>query len=124
MQRGSGNHSSLAGAVVLHPCHQLSLLAYRTPPQEPKLSRFAGGGGGGMLAHAKKRVDYLPVSHAAADAYARSQGPSGDTASLLPVLICVGIASLGAFAFGYHLGVVNGPLQAISAELGLEAMPR
>jgi sugar porter (SP) family MFS transporter len=34
------------------------------------------------------------------------------------VLGCVGIACAGAFAFGYHLGVVNGPLGAIAAELG------
>lgn len=38
--------------------------------------------------------------------------------SLAPVLFCVFVASMGAFAFGYHLGVVNGPLEAIAADLG------
>ena len=38
--------------------------------------------------------------------------------SLAPVLAAVMIASFGALAFGYHLGVVNGPLDAIAAELG------
>jgi hypothetical protein len=34
------------------------------------------------------------------------------------VLVAVGVACMGAFAFGYHLGVVNGPLEAIAKELG------
>lgn len=34
------------------------------------------------------------------------------------VLAAVGVACMGAFAFGYHLGVVNGPLEAIAKELG------
>ena len=47
---------------------------------------------------------------------------SGDPSSLQiplgPVIKCVVIASMGAFCFGYHLGVVNGPLGAIAADLG------
>lgn len=39
-------------------------------------------------------------------------------ASLRPVLLAVIVASFGAFAFGYHLGVINGPLEAIAADLG------
>ena len=38
--------------------------------------------------------------------------------SLTAVLTSVAIASMGAFAFGYHLGVVNGPLAAIAQDLG------
>jgi hypothetical protein len=34
------------------------------------------------------------------------------------LLFSVAVASMGAFAFGYHLGVVNGPLEAIAADLG------
>jgi hypothetical protein len=34
------------------------------------------------------------------------------------VLTAVAVACMGAFAFGYHLGVVNGPLEAIAKELG------
>jgi sugar porter (SP) family MFS transporter len=41
-------------------------------------------------------------------------------AGLLPVLFAVAVASCGAFAFGYHLGVLNGPLERIAADLGFE----
>jgi len=34
------------------------------------------------------------------------------------VLTCVAIAAMGGFCFGYHLGVVNGPLNAIATSLG------
>ena len=34
------------------------------------------------------------------------------------LLASVAIAAMGAFAFGYHLAIVNGPLDAISASLG------
>lgn len=34
------------------------------------------------------------------------------------VLVAVGVACMAAFAFGYHLGVVNGALEAIAEELG------
>lgn len=36
-------------------------------------------------------------------------------ALLLPVLV----AGCGAFAFGFHLGVINGPLEALSRDLGV-----
>ena len=45
-------------------------------------------------------------------------GDSTQPASLTPVIWAVVIASFGAFAFGYHCGVVNGPLNAIAADLG------
>ncbi|KAK9818467.1 hypothetical protein WJX74_006914 [Apatococcus lobatus] len=40
--------------------------------------------------------------------------------SLGPVLWCVAIATLGAFSFGYHASIVNGPLGAIASELGFK----
>lgn len=44
---------------------------------------------------------------------------AGSASGLSPaVLLCVAVASMGAFAFGYHLGVVNGPLDALSTQLG------
>lgn len=39
--------------------------------------------------------------------------------SLLPVISAVFAASIGSILFGYHLGVVNGPLEAIAADLGI-----
>lgn len=59
-------------------------------------------------------------------AYVRAAGADGDLEaappagphSLAPVLAAVAVAGAGAFAFGYHLGVVNGPLDAIASDLG------
>ena len=38
--------------------------------------------------------------------------------SVAPVYAAVAAASPGAIAFGFHLAVVNGPLDAIAADLG------
>lgn len=62
-----------------------------------------------------QKVDYVPVAAATATA---DVGEDGPPASLTPVLWAVAVASMGALAFGYHLGVVNGPLNAIAADLG------
>jgi hypothetical protein len=35
------------------------------------------------------------------------------------LLAYVAIAALGAFCFGFHLGVINGPLSAIAADIGI-----
>ena len=39
------------------------------------------------------------------------------------MLFAVVAASMGAFAFGYHLAVLNGPLQAIARDLGFAGNP-
>ncbi len=60
----------------------------------------------------------ITVPHALADERGGSSGPA-PTAGLAPlVLLCVAAASMGAFTFGYALGVVNGPLGALSTSLG------
>jgi MFS family permease len=43
--------------------------------------------------------------------------------NLVPVLFAVAVASCGAFAFGYHLGVLNGPLGRIASDLGFSGNP-
>lgn len=43
--------------------------------------------------------------------------------SLEPVLLAAAVAALGAFCFGFHLGVLNGPLAAIAGELGFAGQP-
>lgn len=65
----------------------------------------------------------MAVPHALADE--RGGGGSGGPAptaglsGLAPVvMLCVAVASMGAFSFGYALGVVNGPLGALSSSLG------
>ncbi|GFR40716.1 hypothetical protein Agub_g1323 [Astrephomene gubernaculifera] len=42
----------------------------------------------------------------------------GALAPLAPVLLAVAVACCGSFAFGFNLGVINGPLEAIARELG------
>ncbi len=61
------------------------------------------------------RSSYLVVAKSSA---AADLGDSTQPASLTPVIWAVVIASFGAFAFGYHCGIVNGPLNAIAADLG------
>ena len=60
----------------------------------------------------KHRYAAVPGSH-------EGSTPAGaEQPSLAPVYAAVAVAGLGAFSFGYHLGVVNGPLAAIAADLG------
>lgn len=64
----------------------------------------------------------LAVPHALADERGgggAAPAPAGGLAGLAPlVMLCVAVASMGAFSFGYALGVVNGPLDALSGSLG------
>lgn len=48
-----------------------------------------------------------------------SSGEKQPAPPLGPVLFCVAVACAGSMAFGYHLGVVNGPLEAIAKDLGI-----
>lgn len=65
--------------------------------------------------------DILVPSAAAADD-GRAAGSGGGPAASSPlapaVMLCVAAASMGALCFGYHLGVVNGPLEVLSQQLG------
>jgi len=40
------------------------------------------------------------------------------------VLLAAAVSSMGAFAFGYHLGILNGPLAEMSAQLGFAGNPQ
>ena len=49
----------------------------------------------------------------------RGGSPPAAQGGLSPtVLLCVAVASMGALCFGYHLGVVNGPLEELALQLG------
>jgi hypothetical protein len=62
--------------------------------------------------------DIVPNATAGGDA-SKANGSGVVAPSLAPaVMLCVAVASMGAFAFGYHLGVVNGPLEVMSQQLG------
>ena len=45
-------------------------------------------------------------------------------ASLRPVILAAAVASMGAFAFGYHLGILNGPLAEMAVQLGFAGNPQ
>lgn len=75
------------------------------------VSDAAGCATGGVDA----KGGYEPARAAAADI---DMDAAAQPPSLAPVLSAVVIASFGALAFGFHLGVVNGPLEAIAADLG------
>lgn len=64
-------------------------------------------------AHGQQRRPLTPPSAASGAA-----GSASDSPNMGAVLTAVAVACMGAFAFGYHLGVVNGPLEAIAKELG------
>ncbi|KAG1679661.1 hypothetical protein FOA52_006178 [Chlamydomonas sp. UWO 241] len=51
---------------------------------------------------------------------ASSSGSAAPAAPLGPVVLAVLVACSGAIAFGFHLGVVNGPLEQIALELGIQ----
>lgn len=56
-------------------------------------------------------------TQAAAGASGSSNVPA-QSYPLTQVLTCVAVACAGAFAFGYHLAIVNGPLEQIALDLG------
>jgi sugar porter (SP) family MFS transporter len=99
------------------PPQQRAARAAAPPPPRRMLGASAGG--------SQRRIrppmgSYARVAAAAAGAGAPGLdgAHAGATAPLAPVLWAVAVAGMGAFSFGYHLGVVNGPLGAIAADLG------
>ena len=69
-----------------------------------------GGLGDGLQASAASSGDRSLPTDAAAASTVPGLSPS--------VLLCVAVASMGALSFGYHLGVVNGPLEVLAQQLG------
>eukprot|EP00798_Chlamydomonas_sp_ICE-L_P011127 gene11127-18747_t len=61
----------------------------------------------------------LTKLEAAADAGGAFPSASPEKPALTNVLFSVVMACAGALAFGYHLGIVNGPLEAICQDLGI-----
>jgi hypothetical protein len=73
----------------------------------------------------ERNVESIRVNASAAggDMGSNSSGSgassSGSTEQLGTVFLAVAVACAGAVAFGYHLGIVNGPLEAIAMDLGI-----
>ena len=40
------------------------------------------------------------------------------------MILAAAVASMGAFAFGYHLGILNGPLAEMALQLGFAGNPQ
>ena len=87
------------------------------PPHIVAVPTLAARPAASVLGKHRGRHVMLPIRSSAAAQPASSGGVGGS--SLAPVLLCVGAACAGSLAFGYHLAVVNGPLEAISADLGI-----
>ncbi|KAL6760297.1 general substrate transporter [Haematococcus lacustris] len=93
-------HHPAAACLRLRPC----LRAWRCAV--PVTYKYSG--------HARRQS----TAAAAASSGFEDAASSSSSSSLTPVLASVAVACAGAFAFGYHLGVVNGPLEAIATDLG------
>ncbi|PSC75514.1 Plastidic glucose transporter 4 [Micractinium conductrix] len=76
----------------------------------------------GSLKHRGGSLGDVVVAGAGSDERGGLPGSAPARATLFgltpAVLLCVAVASCGALAFGYHLGVVNGPLEEMAAQLG------
>ncbi|MEW5301739.1 MAG: hypothetical protein WDW36_004577 [Sanguina aurantia] len=71
-----------------------------------------------ILTSTYARRDRMTNLRVQAAASGKSSSASSSEYTLAPVLTAVAVACMGALAFGFHLGVVNGPLEAIAADLG------
>ncbi|CAG9466782.1 unnamed protein product [Pedinophyceae sp. YPF-701] len=56
---------------------------------------------------------------AARAAASPAEGGEVPDKGLAGVIVPIIISAMGAFAFGYHLGVINGPLEVLAADLGI-----
>jgi len=66
----------------------------------------------------RERAINIKAAAASSEHGGSGAGAAPESFSLGPVLTSVAVACCGAFAFGYHLGVVNGPLEVIARDLG------
>lgn len=82
------------------------------------ISGLSNSGPGSTLRRKDRSMETVWGARPVYIAAASSDTASAPEPSLLPVLAAVAVASCGAFSFGYHLGVVNGPLGAIATDLG------
>lgn len=66
------------------------------------------------------QINHLYVRASSSDALAGGSGStrSSQPSGISPVIFGVAVACMGAFSFGFNLAVINGPLAAISADLG------
>lgn len=81
-----------------------------------ELGRVGSGGVNMFRSSAKYRLAKAQFSDEDIEEITPLNSPSRSSGSVLPY---VGVASLGAILFGYHLGVVNGALEYLAKDLGI-----
>ncbi|KAJ6809098.1 putative plastidic glucose transporter 1 [Iris pallida] len=68
-------------------------------------------------------VNKPPSSFGSSSSSPQTPGFGGLDLEWLPAFPHVLTASMANFLFGYHIGVMNGPIEAIARELGFEGKP-
>ncbi|KAL4568884.1 hypothetical protein LXL04_024501 [Taraxacum kok-saghyz] len=94
-------------------------LRFGSGPMGLELGRVgASGGTGGVFRSSAKSRSVIKSQASDEDIEDKVplKSPSKSSGSVLPY---VGVASLGAILFGYHLGVVNGALEYLAKDLGI-----
>ncbi|KAL7607929.1 hypothetical protein Lser_V15G12517 [Lactuca serriola] len=91
-------------------------LRFGSGPMGLELGGVGTAGGSVFRSSAKSRSVKAQVSDEDLEDNAPLKSPSKSSGSVLPY---VGVASLGAILFGYHLGVVNGALEYLAKDLGI-----
>lgn len=109
---------------ILSPQSNPKLFAYPLTKSKPKCRRF------GFRSRSKKlevsaAKEQLPELHAQKPdakevATEEEDGDEGFDLGWLPAFPHVLIASMSNFLFGYHIGVMNGPIVSVARELGFE----
>ncbi|KAJ0692366.1 putative major facilitator, sugar transporter, major facilitator superfamily [Helianthus annuus] len=91
---------------------------FGSDPMGLELGRVGVGASSGSVfrSSAKTRSNKAQISDGDIEESSLLKGQSTSSGSVLPY---VGVASLGAILFGYHLGVVNGALEYLAKDLGI-----
>lgn len=105
-------------STLMHTGYRLSVPENALSILEPPSSVMSKWTDPDTLTSAYARRDRDRMSQVRVHSAAGGQKPAANEYSLSPVLTAVAVACAGAFAFGFHLGVVNGPLEAIASDLG------
>lgn len=112
----------MSGSGGVTPASRRHDAAELLPLFSQPTSGSASPSGMGTLKHrAGGSLGDILVPSAAGDDASKAPGAGAAVtpSPLAPaVVLCVAVASMGAFCFGYHLGVVNGPLEVMSQQLG------
>ncbi|KAK9064940.1 hypothetical protein SSX86_016323 [Deinandra increscens subsp. villosa] len=110
--------SDEAITACMSPRDRRSCFGFRfgSDPMGLELGRVGSGGGSMFRSSAKTKSIKPQLSDGDIEESSPLKSQSKSSGSVLPY---VGVASLGAILFGYHLGVVNGALEYLAKDLGI-----